>query len=435
MRVVITVTLMLSLFIYEKGRAQDITWNKHIAPIIHSNCTPCHRAGEAAPFALVTYDDVAKRASMIQRVTEARYMPPWKPDPHYVQYANERRLSDEDIAMIANWTTHDMPQGNAADAKDTHNFVAGTVYNRAPDLVLKMKDSYHLEGDNKDHYIVYKIPFELADSMNVEGIEFITNNRKVIHHANYEIDDVPGMDLYNTVDYVDHETETVKYFENFVPYRNRIMYFGGWIPGASMESYPEHVGWVMPKRGVILLTLHYAPLGKAEDVIAGVQIWTTKTKITRRIKNQNLGSGSTSQEQIQPYFYLPPDVVRTFTLNVKTEEDKSLLYVWPHMHLLGKVFKAYIIKPNKDTIPLVYIPEWDFNWQEIYWFPKMVKIPKGSTIHIEGTYDNTINNPYNPNLPPALVMQNMNTKDEMLTLVMVTLPYEDGDENISLKKK
>ncbi|WP_440132792.1 monooxygenase [Chitinophaga sancti] len=435
MRVVTTIALALSFFICEMGKAQDITWYKHIAPIIHHNCTPCHRTGEAAPFSLLTYDDVAKRASMIQRVTEARYMPPWKPDPHYAQYANERRLSAADIAMIANWTAHDMPKGNATDAREEDlQFVTGTRYNRKPDIVLQMKNSYHLEGDNKDHYIVYKIPFELADSMNVEGIEFITNNRKVIHHANYEIDDVPGLDLYNTVDYIDHETETTKYFENFVPYRSRIRYFGGWIPGASMESYPKHIGWVMPKRGVILLTLHYAPLGKAEDVISGVQIWTTTSNITRQIKNENLGSGSDSQKDIQPFFYLPPDVVRTFTLNVKTGEDKSLLYVWPHMHMLGKVFKAYAIKPNKDTIPLVHIPAWDFNWQEIYWFPKMLKIPKGSTIHIECTYDNTINNPYNPNLPPALVMENMNTNNEMMTLVMVTLPYQDGDENISLEK-
>lgn len=433
MRVVVAIILMVSLFICGKGSAQDITWYKHIAPIIHTNCTPCHRTGEAAPFPLVTYEDVAKRASMIQRVTEARYMPPWKPDPHYVQYANERRLSDEEISMIASWATHDMPKGNVGDAKDKHNFVPGTVYNRPPDLVLKMKESYHLEGDNKDHYIVYKIPFELADSMNVEGVEFITNNRKVIHHANYEIDDVPGMDIFKTADYVDYANESVKYFENYVSYRKRIMYFGGWIPGATMESYPEHIGWVMPKRGVILLTVHYAPVGKAEDVLSGIQIWTTKSNITRRIKNESLGSGSESQKQIQPFFYLPPDVVRTFSLDVKMEEDRSLLYVWPHMHLLGQVFKAYAIRPDKDTIPLVYIPVWDFNWQEIYWFPKMVKIPKGSTIHIEATYDNTINNPYNPNLPPALVMENMNTRDEMMTLVIVTLPYKDGDENIPLK--
>lgn len=428
MRVVVTIAILLSCIV-NGTKAQDITWYKQIAPLIHGNCTSCHRTGEAAPFPLVTYDDVAKRGSMIARVTAARYMPPWKPDPHYVKYANERRLSDEQIAMIADWVKHDMPKGDPADDKEEKSFVSGTSFAREPDLVLKMKESYHLKGDNTDHYIIYKLPFELPDSMNVEGIEFITNNRKVIHHANYEIDDVPTLDLYNTVDYLDHQQEDLKYFEDFVPYRKRMVYFGGWIPGASMETYPEEVGWVMPKRGVILMTVHYAPLGKDEEVISGVQLFFTKTKVTRRIKAENMGSGSESEKQIQPYFYIPPDVVRTFSLNVKTTEDKSLLYVWPHMHLLGKEFKAYAIRPDKDTIPLVYLPDWDFNWQEIYWFPKMVKIPKGSTLHIEGTYDNTINNPYNPHLPPQLVMEAMNTKDEMMTMVLVTLPYQAGDED------
>jgi hypothetical protein len=116
-------------------------------------------------------------------------------------------------------------------------------------------------------------------------------------------------------------------------------------------------------------------------------------------------------------------------------EDQSLLYVWPHMHYLGKEYLAYITTPAGDTIHLVHIPQWDFRWQEIYRFKHPVKVPKGSVIHIEGTYDNTTNNLFNPNSPPKTVfsMGDMRTTDEMMTLMMGFLPYEKGDEEISLE--
>lgn len=428
--------LLLIVFcaLLQQAGAQRITWSEHIAPVIHANCTPCHRDGEAAPFALVTYEEVAKRASFIKKVTQSRYMPPWMPDPHYTTFSNERKLTDDQVAMIANWVDHGMPKGKLS-AATTESLVPGTQYKRKPDLVLTMPKPYHVVGDNTERFIVYKIPFELPDSMNVEAIEFTTTDRKVIHHANYEIDNVPVLDLYKTDDFIDHTSDDrLKFFEQYVPYKMNMVYFGGWIPGASYESYPENIGWVMPKRGVVLLTVHYAPVAKDEEVVSGIQLFFTKKPIQRKIKAITLGSGGVGEKQIDPFFYIPANVVKSFSLNVATTEDQSLLYVWPHMHLLGKIFKAYGITPAKDTIKLVSIPSWNFNWQEIYWFPKIVKIPKGTVIHIEGTYDNTADNPSNPSNPPQLVYSAMRSKDEMMTLVMITLPYQAGDENQEIKR-
>lgn len=425
------IAVIIFLFIQTAG-AQKITWYQHIAPIIHSNCTPCHRPGEATPFSLISYDDVAKRAAFVKKVTQNRYMPPWKPDPHYVSFANERKLTVEQIAMIADWADHKMPKGKSV--ADTFSYIAGTRYNRKPDLVLYMKDTFHLQGDNTERFIVYKIPFELPDSMNVEAVEFTTSNRKVIHHANYEVDVVPDLDIYNTASYVNNTESHLDYYDQYVQYRKQMAYFGGWIPGSSYETYPPNIGWVMPKRGVVLLTVHYAPLGKDEEVMSGVQFFFTKTPVKRRIKAITLGSGGVGEKQIDPYFYIPPDVVKSFKVKVATPTDQSLLYVWPHMHYLGKIFKAYAVTPAGDTIKLVSIPDWNFNWQEIYWFPKLMKIPAGTVITVEGTYDNTADNPANPASPPATVYGAMRSKDEMLTLVMITLPYQEGDERIEIKK-
>ncbi|SFE14057.1 hypothetical protein SAMN05518672_104631 [Chitinophaga sp. CF118] len=437
MRGGIIVLLLLSFFTFfcKESTAQKITWSEHIAPVIHSNCTPCHRQGEGAPFSLVTYEDVAKRASFIKKVTQTRYMPPWMPDPHYVSFTNERKLTDEQIAMIADWADHKMPKGKST-GNDENNYVAGTRYNRKPDLVLSMKTAFHVEGDNTERFVVYKIPFELPDSTNVEAIEFITNNRKVVHHANFEVDAVPELDIYHTADYMEDAQSHVEYYEQYVPYRTNMIYFGGWVPGSSYESYPANMGWIMPKRGVVLLTVHYAPLAKPEDVINGVQFFFTKTPVKRHIQSISFGSGGVGEKQIDPYFYIPPGVVKSFKVKVATPTDQSLLYVWPHMHYLGKIFKAYAVTPSGDTIRLVSIPDWNFNWQEIYWFPKLMKIPAGTVVTIEGTYDNTADNPMNQSSPPATVYGAMRSKDEMLTLVVVSLPYEDGDEeiNVGLKK-
>jgi mono/diheme cytochrome c family protein len=423
--------LLLTAFFLRAG-AQQITWYEHIAPLVHANCTPCHQQGEAAPFPLVTYDDVAKRAAFVKKVTQNHYMPPWMADPHYVTFANERKLTDQQIADIANWVDHKMPKGKPVKEEVP---LPATQYGREPDLVLSMPKAWHVVGDNSDRFIIYKLPFELPDSMNVEGLEFTTSDKKVIHHANYEIDNVPTGDINSTADYIDHtDGDQLDFFQNYVPYKMHMVYFGGWIPGSTYESYPENTGWVMPKRGVVLLTIHYAPIAKDEDVISGVRFYFTKKPIQRTIKAINLGSGGVGEKNIDPYFFIPANVVKTFNLKVKVPEDQSLLYVWPHMHLLGKIFKAYCITPTSDTIRLVSIPSWNFNWQEIYWFPKYLKLPKGSVIHIEGTYDNTTDNPFNPSSPPQMVYQAMRSKDEMMTLIMVSIPYQQGDELKEIKR-
>jgi hypothetical protein len=129
------------------------------------------------------------------------------------------------------------------------------------------------------------------------------------------------------------------------------------------------------------------------------------------------------------------DTIHRAHLNVKFNNDVSLLFINPHMHLIGKTFKAMAITPNADTIPLVHIADWDFNWQDFYRYKKMVKIPAGSVLHAEATYDNTNQNPFNPNYPAKSMPfeTGMNESNEMMRLVILYLPYLVGDENISLE--
>jgi hypothetical protein len=192
--------------------------------------------------------------------------------------------------------------------------------------------------------------------------------------------------------------------DQYKPYKKTITYYGGWIPGTTYEYYPKEFGWIMPRRGVILLTVHFAPTAADDNSISGVNLFFKKIPVTRAVKVISFGSGGIGENQIFPIFFIKGNETKTFTLDVTNPgADLSVMYVWPHMHYIGKEFKAYIISPAGDTIKLVHIPEWDFRWQEIYRMKHLVKVPKGSVMHIEGTYDNTDKNPANPNNPPKTV--------------------------------
>ncbi len=435
MRIFLILPLLFTVCLLD---AQSVTFNKDIGPIIQSKCANCHKPGESAPFNLLTYEDVAKRASFVAKVVESKYMPPWKADDTYTHFANNRSLSDQQIQKITAWVKAGAPKGDKPDYKITT--LENTTFTREPDLALKVKDAYIVKADNTERFIVFKIPFELPQEYNVEAVEFFSNNKKLIHHANYAVHAVAdSIDIYKTADLINLTDDDRTKYSQYFPYKRTIQYYGGWIPGTSYEKYPEGFGWIMPKRGVILLTIHYSPSAKEAESISGINLFFTKTPVKRKIKVISLGSGGIGAKDIEPEFhYIPANKISTYKLEiVNPKENESVFYVWPHMHLIGKTFKAYaVFGRNNDTIPLVNIPEWDFRWQEIYRFKKPVLIPIGSKLVIEASYDNTSNNPFNPNDPPKVVTSegDMRSDQEMMTLLMLYVPYEDGDENIELDK-
>jgi hypothetical protein len=145
--------------------------------------------------------------------------------------------------------------------------------------------------------------------------------------------------------------------------------------------------------------------------------------------------GTLGISEIVPPLVIPPGEVRTFTTSTTLATDISVLTVNPHMHLLGKSYEAFAVRPDGEVVPLIRIPEWDFRWQYFYTFPRMVKLPRGTTIHAVGIFDNTVDNPNNPFNPPQTVIGtngSMRVTDEMFQLIMTYVPYQAGDEELSL---
>lgn len=419
--------------------AQKLTY-KTVEPIFFSKCVVCHKPGEAAPFSLTGYPDIIKRLSFIKEVIRKDYMPPWKADVHYRDFANNRMLSEDEKKMILEWIENKAPKGNYKEKENAEkvSLSAITGYNRKPDLVLKPDSPFVVKGDNIERFIIFKIPFEFENEQNVEAIEFTSNNKKIIHHINYGFYDVPeaGIDIKGGKRFFNATEEDRSTPDPFKVFSQKMTYYTGWIPGTSIENYPKNFGWVLPKRGVLLITAHYFATAADEPSAVGVNLFFRKDPVQRSIQVISLGSGGAGEKDITPKLFLFPDKISTHHLSISTRHDQSLLYIWPHMHSLGKEFYAYAVTPVGDTIPLVHIPSWDSRWQELYKLKRLIKIPKGSVIRLVCTYDNTAGNPFNPNNPPAPVFSfgDMNSKNEMMTLLLLYTPYQEGDENLKIEE-
>ena len=429
----------LNLFLLTLFSVQNISAQTYqdVRQILINKCASCHKSTDSeAPFSLETYQDVKKRTRMIKEVIQSNYMPPWMPDSHYQDFANNRQLSGEEKDKIIKWIDKGAPQGN----KKQQNTLSKTTspIDRKPDLTLKINKPFIVKGNNKERFVLFKVPFELLEDKNIEGVEFYSDNKKVVHHVNYMFSSVPDMsvDLYQGDPYIDNAEETdMKKLMQYEPFQNIPVFYTGWIPGASVEYYPKDFGWTLPKRGVVIFTVHYSATAADEQSTIGVNLYFKKTPAKRPVRIISLGSGGIGEKDIYPRFVIPPDQESTFSLKIRTPEDQSLLYVWPHMHYLGKDFKAFAVTLHNDTIPLIHIPKWNFEWQEMYRMKKLVKVPAGSTINIVGTFDNTANNPQNPNSPSKYVYStgNMTSTDEMLTFLLIYAPYQSGDEEILLE--
>jgi hypothetical protein len=209
-----------------------------------------------------------------------------------------------------------------------------------------------------------------------------------------------------------------------------------YLPGVIAQQYPDGIGgWkVNRKNAFVLADLHYGPSEVDTWDSSYINIFYAKSTPKRPLKEFQMGTLGISP--IVPPLVIPPGKVSSYTTSLYISNPISIVTINPHMHLLGKSFKAYALTAEKDTIRLINIPKWNFNWQFFYTFKKMIKIPTGSTIIVEGVFDNTDSNPFNPFNPPQTVRDNngsMRTTDEMFQFIVNFLPYQEGDENISLE--
>jgi hypothetical protein len=205
----------------------------------------------------------------------------------------------------------------------------------------------------------------------------------------------------------------------------------GWAPGAAAKYFPANVGKNLPAGADILVQMHYAPTSLAQTDSSSINLFYDRDNQVTRLEQITAIS---PMDLMNGPFVIPANTVRTFKGRMRVSTDVSLLSIFPHMHLIGKDWKVYAVKPGNDTVNLISIPEWDFNWQGFYYFPRLIKLPANSWIYAEATFDNRASNPNNPNTPPQPMSWGENTTDEMYLCYFGFVPYQAGDENIALSQ-
>lgn len=393
------------------------TFSNDVALIIFDNCTKCHRAGGIAPFTLNNYADTYAFRYSIADAVESHEMPPWPPEVEYRSFLHERTLTEDEINTIVDWVNDGAPEGNPNDTPPTPTFPVGQTLPGTPDMTLRIP-TYVSQADVTDEYACFPIPSGLTEDRFIRAVEVVPGNLAVVHHVIVFAADANVTDCIMPI--ITGQTIT------------------GYAPGAPPMVFPSgeelKLGMKLKAGSNIILQIHYpeGTVGEVDSTSVNIYFYPQGTTGIREVVSgpyvQNFAfaiPANTTQELTGYFPYIP---------GTTTTEDVSLLSVFPHMHLVAIEAISYAIDPNEDTIPLVSIPEWDFEWQGFYTYPNMIKIPAGSRYLGHGIYDNTSNNPYNPNDPPELILPGEATTDEMFLISYQSVAYEPGDEDIDLEE-
>ncbi|WP_210519824.1 T9SS type A sorting domain-containing protein [Hymenobacter terricola] len=418
--------LALALFgVLPAAQAQttQYTFSQDIAPLVYNHCTRCHRTGEVAPFPLTTYAEVVSHAQTIKYVTGTRYMPPWKPDPNYRHYLDENTLTDAEIAKIRDWVDGGTPQGNPALIPAVPAYPSGSQLG-TPDMVIPMAQAFTHLGNGQDMYRIFVLPVNMPADRDIAAIEFRAGNKSIVHHV------IIGMDTTQQAQALDAAAPGYGYTQfggfGFNPVETN---FAAWVPGMQARFYPTGMGKKLYRHSSLLVQVHYGPNYVTQTDSSVVNVFFARQPVTRYI--QTLPAISPVTLTNGP-FIIPANQISTFHAQIVVPFEATMLSIAPHAHFLSKGWKVWAVKPNGDTIRLVKINDWDFRWQGIYRFTSLQRIPAGSRLMADATYDNTAQNPRNPNSPPQTVQWGESTTAEMLLTYFDVLPYRAGDENIVL---
>lgn len=391
-----------------------------IAPIVFAHCAPCHRPDAVAPFSLLSYDDVRQRANRIAEVTAQRLMPPWKPiDGEGGPFLGSRRLSDVDVLRFRQWADAGAPLGDPNQVPPPPTWPSGWRLG-VPDVVVTMPEPYVMPADGLDRFRNFVLPIPTDQPRFVSGFEFRPGNTRIAHHANIRIDQTRRSRELDA-------QESEPGYEGPLSAQARYPsgHFLGWTPGQLPPLAEPGMAWVLAPNSDFVIQLHMQPSGEVESLQASVGLYFTEDPPDRlpmmlRLGRQNIDiPPGQSQYVIRDRFQLPVDV--------------ELIGVQPHAHFRATDIKGVVTFPDGRNDWLIHIPEWDFDWQDVYRYEARRLLPKGTTVSMEYTYDNSAANPRNPDRPPRRVKFGQLSSDEMGDLWLQLLPRTEADRQLLIR--
>ncbi len=349
-------------------------------------------------------------------------MPPWPPNNDYQTYVHDRSLTDTEKSTVLNWLTNSYPEGNAANTPPPPVFPTGSILGNG-DLEIQIPTYMSKATAASDDYVCFAMPSNLPTDRQIKAIEVVPGNREIVHHCLVFIDPTSSC-----------VTDTVG-GDCGGPSSNNAELVMGYTPGSSPLTLPAQnplkLGIPFPANSQVVLTMHYPE---------GSYGLYDSTKVIFHFYppgEPNVRAVSAANVLFNWSFSLPPDQVTPVTAQYPPSGNGiitnfSILSVFPHMHLLGQSMKVYGTDGGPDTLKLIDIPHWDFEWQDFYFFKNIQKATTGMTLKVDAVYDNTSGNIHNPNSPPQWVFPGLNTTDEMCLVYAHYMLYQAGDENYNI---
>ncbi len=404
--------IVASLFLLAGIAAAQPTYSGEVSPIIQNKCARCHRAGDIAPFAMTNYEDTAIWAEDIARVVRDRIMPPWKPVEGHGEFRDNFGLTAEDRQTILDWVAAGAPQGEAAatpDGTGPGSGASGEWELGEPDKVIQMPEPFRVTR-GKDIYRCFVLPAGLDEDKWIDAVQVVPGNRAVVHHV------ILFVDAAGESEALDAAEEGPGYtcvggpgidFTGGLLSLDAISMLGGWVPGTRAQRLPEGVGLYLPKGARIVMQVHYYPGGRPGEDQTKLGLYYSQKPVARRLRYIPVANTKFAIPAGEKAHEVRASMDMPFFLTGKAWQ------IVPHMHLLGREIKVELVKRDRSVEPMIYIDNWDFNWQNFYMYKNPVSLPAQTQVRVTCKYDNSAENPKNPSNPLKVVKWGEGTEDEM----------------------
>ena len=364
------------------GFAAAPTFTKDVAPILYEHCATCHRAGEIGPMPLLTYQDARPWAKAIRGVVAQGKMPPWHATQERGVFSNDRRLSEKDRATLLAWADAGAPQGNPKDLPALPKFSEGWEIG-TPDVVLPMAKAFTVKPEGTIQYQYFEIPTNFTEDKWIQSIEVRPGVRSVVHHVLVFCREPGDKPL---------APAAFKLVVPKMPFSGIGGKAGALIattaPGTNAMTFPMGSAVKIKAGSILTLQVHYTANGKDAVDTTSVGLIFAKEPPRHEMINSAF---------INPSFTLPAgDANKEVDSAIEFTQDVHIWALFPHTHLRGKSWEYRMVYPDGHSEVVLSVPNYDFSWQTYYEFTTPLAAPKGARLEAVAHYDNSPNNPSNP---------------------------------------
>ena len=394
---------------------KPVTYQGQIASLLKRHCVECHQPGQSAPFPLVTFEQAKKKGRELVEATAKRLMPPWLPEETDYPFAHARRLEKAEIDLLREWFRQGMPEGSGG--LDPHVARPLQEWSQGPpDLILSLPESFPLAAEGADVYRNFAISTGLREARWIRSVEIRPENPRLVHHAVFLVDPTPGSRNRDAADKLPGFGEGMALGSAQLPDG----FFFGWTPGKVADAGDPKMAFSLQPGTDVVLQLHLRRSGKAEKVQARIGLYFASAKPERRSYSLVMRNKMIDLAPGEKNFQLN----QSFQLPVTVE----LRSIYPHAHYLAREMMVDADLPSSGKKRLLWIKEWDFDWQDSYRLQKPVLLPAGTVLTMRYSYDNSENNSQNRHRPPRRVRYGPNSDDEMGEVLLQLIPGGEQEE-------